>query len=127
MTPTELKAETERLLALDAKRTPGKWSVYEDCLSVAAHGARFVARGTYGEYFTENLFECQSSSTPQCRTQGDAAFIAAAPDMAAQIRRLQAALDEDANEIANLKHDLERAISAAGWLSTELEAARSKT
>lgn len=75
MTNEELQQETTRLLALDAKRTVFDRQV-ADARRVIGHGpnAKFV------------LADCWSAS--------DADFIAAAPDMAAHIRRLQAALDD---------------------------------
>lgn len=89
MTPT-LSTEAAKLLALNEKRTPGEWVVGEEedrqnylPIHAKKHGA-----------FAEVVVQMADDEKPFAEGIANAAFIAAAPRMAACIRSLLAALRE---------------------------------
>lgn len=86
---TDLKQETERLLALADAATPGRWFDHGDTVWAPPdsddEGSTCVAQ------------EC---------TNDDATFIAAAPDMATHIRALQAEVDRLTAECEALRKTL---------------------
>lgn len=57
--------------------TPGPWSVYGDADKVAAHGAKFPAIGTIGEYLTESI----TNDRGEFHNPDDALLCSYAPDL----------------------------------------------
>lgn len=104
------------------EHTPGPWSVYEDCTKVAAHGAKHLAKTTYGEYFTESI----TTDRGEFYNPADARLVAAAPDLYAALQHLMNWLPAFSDEADCLIGARDKYNVAVDMAKAALEKARQK-